>query len=108
MAPGKEARSSSPVKQTIATYLHAAGIQAGYTFFAPNVLSHYGLTLELFYGDEHVESIGFMMACSLFALVMIVMNLAAFGVPITAGEHRRLQQLPGNNRFIPKLLDSAR
>jgi hypothetical protein len=71
MAAGKEARSSSPVKQAIATYLHAAGIQSGYTFFAPNVLSHYGLTLELFYGDEHVVSKGFMMTCSFFSLVMI-------------------------------------
>ena len=43
------------VKQAIATYLHAAGIQAGYTFFAPNVPSHHRLTLELFYGDGHVE-----------------------------------------------------
>jgi hypothetical protein len=52
---GKEAGSSSPVKQVMATYLHAAGIQAGYTFFAPNVPSHHRLTLELFYGDGHVE-----------------------------------------------------
>jgi hypothetical protein len=52
---GKEAGSSSPFKQGIATYLHAAGIQAGYTFFAPNVPSHHRLTLELFYGDGHVE-----------------------------------------------------
>jgi hypothetical protein len=52
---GKEAESSSPLKEAIATYLHAAGIQAGYTFFAPNVPSHHRLTLELFYGDGHVE-----------------------------------------------------
>lgn len=52
---GKEAKSSSPLKQAIATYLHAAGIQAGYTFFAPNLPSHHRLTLELFYGDGHVE-----------------------------------------------------
>jgi hypothetical protein len=52
---GKQAGSSNRVKQAIATYLHAAGIQAGYTFFAPNVPSHHRLTLELFYGDGHVE-----------------------------------------------------
>jgi hypothetical protein len=52
---GKEGGSSSPVNQAIATYLHAAGIQAGYTFFAPNVPSHHRLTLELFYADGHVE-----------------------------------------------------
>jgi hypothetical protein len=52
---GKEAGLSSRVRQVIATYLHAAGSQAGYTFFAPNVPSQHRLTLELFYGDGHVE-----------------------------------------------------
>jgi hypothetical protein len=52
---GKGTGSSSWVRQAIATYLHAAGIQAGYTFFAPNVPSHHKLTLELFYDDGHVE-----------------------------------------------------
>src|SRR5207237_5286263 len=52
---GKQASSSNRVKQVIATYLHAAGIQAGYTFFAPNVPSHHRLSLELFYDDGRVE-----------------------------------------------------
>jgi hypothetical protein len=52
---GKEAAASSPIRRCIATYLHAAGIQAGYSFFAPNVPSHHRLTLELFYGDGRVE-----------------------------------------------------
>jgi hypothetical protein len=52
---GKQASSSNRVKQVIATYLHAAGIQAGYTFFAPNVPSHHRLAFELFYDDRHVE-----------------------------------------------------
>ncbi len=52
---GKEAAPSNPVRQVIATYLHAAGIQAGYTFFAPNVPSHHRLGLELFYDDGRVE-----------------------------------------------------
>jgi hypothetical protein len=52
---GKEATQSNPVKLVIATYLHAAGIQAGYSFFAPNVPSHHRLTLELFYKDGRVE-----------------------------------------------------
>jgi len=39
----------------MATYLHVAGIQAGYSFFAPNVPSHHRLILELFYADGHVE-----------------------------------------------------
>ena len=52
---GKEATGSSPVRQGIATYLHAAGIQAGYTFFAPNVPGYNRLTLELFFNDGRVE-----------------------------------------------------
>jgi hypothetical protein len=52
---GKETAASNPVRRGIATYLHGAGIQAGYTFFAPNVPSHHRLTLELFYQDGRVE-----------------------------------------------------
>ena len=52
---GKQATPSSPLRRGIATYLHAAGIQAGYTFFAPNVPGYHRLTLELFYEDGRVE-----------------------------------------------------
>jgi hypothetical protein len=52
---GKEAGVSNPVRGGIATYLHAAGIQAGYSFFAPNVPSQHRLTLELLYEDGRVE-----------------------------------------------------
>jgi hypothetical protein len=52
---GKEAGASSPVRQGIATYLHAAGIQAGYSFFAPNVPGYHRLTLELNYFDGRVD-----------------------------------------------------
>jgi hypothetical protein len=52
---GKEATASNPVRQEIATYLHAAGIQAGYTFFAPNIPGYHKLTLELYYPDGRVE-----------------------------------------------------
>ena len=52
---GKEAGPSNPIRRCIATYLHAAGIQAGYSFFAPNVPSHHRLTLELFYENGPVE-----------------------------------------------------
>ena len=52
---GKQAATSSPVRRGIATYLHAAGIQAGYTFFAPNIPGYHRLTLELYYGDGRVE-----------------------------------------------------
>ena len=47
--------SSALSRRCIATYLHAAGIQAGYTFFAPNVPGYHRLTLELFYNDGRVE-----------------------------------------------------
>jgi hypothetical protein len=52
---GKQTATSSPVRRGIATYLHAAGIQAGYTFFAPNVPGYHSLSLELFYEDGRVE-----------------------------------------------------
>jgi hypothetical protein len=52
---GKQEAASSPVRQSIATYLHAAGIQSGYTFFAPNIPGYYRLTLELHYQDGRVE-----------------------------------------------------
>jgi hypothetical protein len=52
---GKQAPASSLLRQSISTYLHAAGIQAGYTFFAPNVPGYHRLTLELFYEDGRIE-----------------------------------------------------
>ena len=52
---GKQAAPSNPIRRSIATYLHGAGIQSGYTFFAPNIPSYHRLTLELFYQDGRVE-----------------------------------------------------
>jgi hypothetical protein len=52
---GKERAASSPVRRGIATYLHAAGIQAGYTFFAPNIPGYHRLRFELYYADGRVE-----------------------------------------------------
>ena len=52
---GKEAGASSPVRQGIATYLHAAGIQAGYSFFAPNIPDYHKLIFELYHEDGRVE-----------------------------------------------------
>lgn len=52
---GKQASASSLVRRGIATYLHAAGIQAGYTFFAPNIPGSHKLTFELWYEDGRVE-----------------------------------------------------
>jgi hypothetical protein len=52
---GKQAAAYNPVRRGIATYLHAAGIQAGYSFFAPNVPGYHKLTLELHHEDGRVE-----------------------------------------------------
>jgi hypothetical protein len=52
---GKEATASSPMRRGIATYLHLAGIQTGYTFFAPNIPGYHKLTLELYQDDGRIE-----------------------------------------------------
>jgi hypothetical protein len=52
---GKHGAASSPVRRSIATYLHAAGIQSGYTFFAPNIPGYHKLIFELNYQDGRVE-----------------------------------------------------
>src|SRR5215468_764019 len=52
---GKHAAASNPVRRSIATYLHAAGIQSGYTFFAPNIPGYHKLIFELNYQDGRVE-----------------------------------------------------
>jgi hypothetical protein len=52
---GKEAAASNPLRQGIATYLHVAGVQAGYSFFAPNVPGYHKLTLELHYANGRVD-----------------------------------------------------
>jgi hypothetical protein len=52
---GKHSAASSPVRRSIAAYLHAAGIQSGYTFFAPNIPGYHKLIFELNYQDGRVE-----------------------------------------------------
>ena len=52
---GKDLAASNPWRLGIATYLHAAGSQAGYGFFAPNIPGSHRLTLELYYEDGRVE-----------------------------------------------------
>jgi hypothetical protein len=47
--------ASNPVRQTLATYLHIAGIETGYGYFAPNVPGSYKLVFELHYPDGRVE-----------------------------------------------------
>ena len=45
----------NPVRDVAAVYTHAAGIEAGYEFFAPNVPDNYKLVFELYYPDGRVE-----------------------------------------------------
>jgi hypothetical protein len=52
---GQTLTKTNPVRQIIGTYLHAAGIEAGYGFFAPNIPGTNEITFELHYGDGHVE-----------------------------------------------------
>jgi hypothetical protein len=47
---GKHAVASSPVRRSIATYLHAAGINQD-TLFAPNIPGYHKLIFELNYQD---------------------------------------------------------
>ena len=52
---GKDLAASNPWRLGIATYLDAAGSQAGYGFFAPNIPAYHRLILELYHEDGHVE-----------------------------------------------------
>jgi hypothetical protein len=47
--------ASNPVRQVLATYLHIAGIETGYSYFAPNVPGSYKLVFELHYPDGQIE-----------------------------------------------------
>jgi hypothetical protein len=54
-ALGQRLPASNPVRQALATYLHLAGIETGYGYFAPNVPGSYKLVFELHYPDGQVE-----------------------------------------------------
>ena len=54
-AVGQRLAASSPVRQALATYLHIAGIETGYGYFAPNVPGSYKLVFELHYPDGRME-----------------------------------------------------
>jgi hypothetical protein len=55
VALGQHLAASNAIRQTLATYVHLAGIEAGYGYFAPNVPGSYGLVFELHYRDDRVE-----------------------------------------------------
>jgi hypothetical protein len=44
-----------PIRKAAKTYLHLAGSEVGYSFFAPNVPDSYRLAFELHYKDGRVE-----------------------------------------------------
>lgn len=52
---GQHLAASNAIRQAIATYLHVAGIETGYSYFAPNVPGSYKLVFELHYPDGRVE-----------------------------------------------------
>jgi hypothetical protein len=47
--------ASNPIRRALLTYLHLAGIERAYGYFAPNVPVNYKLVFELHYSDGHVE-----------------------------------------------------
>jgi hypothetical protein len=54
-ALGQNLAGSNPIRQALATYLHIAGIESGYGYFAPNVPGSYALVFKLHYSDGRVE-----------------------------------------------------
>jgi hypothetical protein len=52
---GQRLDASNAVRQIVSAYLDAAGIGAGYGYFAPNVPDSYIIVFELHYADGHVE-----------------------------------------------------
>lgn len=54
-ALGQNLASSNFVRRALLSYLHAAGIDRGYGYFAPNVPGSYKLVFEVHHGDGRVE-----------------------------------------------------
>jgi hypothetical protein len=52
---GQNLAASNPMRRMITAYLHLAGIERGYGYFAPNVPASYKLVFELHYPDGRVE-----------------------------------------------------
>jgi hypothetical protein len=53
-ALGRNLAPSHPLRRTLLTYCHIAGIDRGYGYFAPNVPGNYKLVFELHYSDGRV------------------------------------------------------
>jgi len=54
-ALGDNLSASNPLRRALLTYLHIAGIDRGYGYFAPNVPAGYKIVFELHYPDGRVE-----------------------------------------------------
>jgi hypothetical protein len=52
---GDKLAASNQFRRALLTYLHVAGIDRGYGYFAPNVPAGYKLVFELHYPDGRVE-----------------------------------------------------
>jgi hypothetical protein len=52
---GRELPTFNPIRQALGAYVHSAGIDVGYGYFAPNVPGGYTLVFELRYPDGRVE-----------------------------------------------------
>ena len=51
----EQVEPSNPLRQAVATYLNAAGIEGGYGFFAPSVPDNHKLVFELHYSTGEME-----------------------------------------------------
>jgi hypothetical protein len=54
-ASGQNLAASNAFRRAVMTYLHIAGIERGYGYFAPNVPASYKVVFELHYPDGRVE-----------------------------------------------------
>jgi hypothetical protein len=52
---GNGSFAGNPLRQTVATYTNATGIEAGYGYFAPNVPATHALVFECHYSDGRVD-----------------------------------------------------
>lgn len=52
---GQRLLESNPGRKVLLGYLHSAGIEGAFNFFAPNVPENYKLAFEFRYPDGHVE-----------------------------------------------------
>jgi hypothetical protein len=55
VALGQHLAAPNAIRRALVTYLNLAGIETGYSYFAPNVPGSYKLVFELHYNDGRVE-----------------------------------------------------